>query len=384
MLDSSGTQRNVAKQESFLFFDKMACAAANAEMEKALGNTLGNITLSKNLLEKGENLKAIVANNYYCGAQFLCGDYVFSAEKFGPNPKQKTTPPQEIKRTTDIIVGVEPSAATAYWVKKEMNNADGTRKGGAFAESNFSLYGVPIGAELNFTVGDTTPYCTEILVNYYTFAGERVEVNKKAFAVHEPSPQYAVDVYIITVSAGKIYIRLVKRNSLGPDYPDGYCTIGGFVNAADFVEQALKSEITEEGGKIIGDNKLIELFLGLRNKHGRDPRYMPFTFTDTSGSIVKFGLERGSTAHAVVHFVESLNGELPQFYKGTDIAETVLGRWVEFVHFIEMSNDPLQPEYIPWMDHQEGSKAAIALLISKGLIPKVVIEMLIAKGIIPE
>ena len=348
----------------------MACAAANAEMEKVLKNTLENITLSKNLLEKGENLTASVANNYYCGAKFVCGDYVFSAEKFGPNPKQKTTPPQEIKRTTDIIVGVEPSAATAYWVKKEMNNADGTRKGGAFAESNFSLYGVPLGAELNFTVGDTTPYCTEIVVNYYTtLKGERVEVNKKAFAVHDPSPQYAVDVYIITFVGGKLYIRLVKRNSLGPDYPDGWCIIGGFLNAADFVEKSLQSEITEEGGKVIGINKLIELFLGLRNKHGRDPRYMPFTFTDTSGSVVKFGLDRGSTAHAVVHFVESLNGELPKLLKATDFEEIVSGRWVEVVDFIAMSNDPLQPEYIPWMDHQEGCKDAITLLIAKGLIP---------------
>ena len=330
------------------------------------------------VLSKLSKITVVVVDIIYCGVIVKATNpdgshYYFAIELWPQNAKQNTRPvddkptPMKWPDRSNVV----KAEAEAYWVAPIMNNANGTRKGGAFALANLGLrpkgkdVGIWIGSVLEIEILDNTDFNTQVMVRH----GEAEPF--KAFACATASPQFAVDTYIICRHKGKLYIRVIKRAAApGPDYPEGYATIGGFLNGGMTVEAGRASELSEEGGIIIGDNRIIVIELGERNTPGREPRYMPFSYLNASGELITFGCERGSTADAVIHFVIPKDKtQLPRLAKATDEAEVVNGEWVPVDEFLSWSNDPTAPEhYVPWIDHQAGARDAVAKLTEIGLI----------------
>ena len=319
------------------------------------------------LFQTGDSLTVKIVNIIYCGviAVYTFGDktYWFSLEKFPQNPKQNTLPPQNIERKPDFdLSGFTHDEALAYWIDPTLNNADGTRKGGAFSAANFGLHtAATLNSELLARVTATSGH--NITVELTAPNGETF----KAFASHNPSPQYAVDTVILTINKGQFYVRVITRAAAGPDYPNGKAIIGGFLDGNKTVEQGRNQELTEEGGNVIGMNRTWEYFLGERNEDGRDPRYKPFTYTASDGSLITFGYDRGSTAHAVAHVVvpNKPSDDLPKLANATDTAEVVGGAWIPCDQFLKMSNDPADADYVPWIDHQKVVKYAVDYVTTK-------------------
>ena len=313
-------------------------------------------------------LSAVVVDVYYCGVvvkvTFEGKTFFFSIELFPQNPKQKTQPVSLLNAIEEYPDhgNVDMNEALTYWTSNVEKNADGSRKGGAFAEANFSLKGIPIGAHLKVWIVENTKINTIVMVTYglNTF---------KAYACARPSPQFAVDTYIMCFHKGVLYIRVVKRAAAGPDYPGAWAIIGGFLNGGHTVAQGRAAEMEEEGGIVIGDIRLIVCDMGERSTPGREPRYMPFSYKNAAGEIVTFGCERGSTANAVVHFVIPKDTtQLPRLAKATDEAEIVKGEWKPLSEFLAISNDPADGDYVAWLDHQAGARDAADLLRQRNLV----------------
>jgi ADP-ribose pyrophosphatase YjhB (NUDIX family) len=322
---------------------------------------------SSALFKTGDSFTVKIVNITYCGviAEYTFGDktYWFSMEKFPQNPKQNTLPPQDIERKPDFdLTGFTHDEALAYWVSAYLYNADGTRKGGAFSAANFGLHpAAQLNTELFAKVTATSAHNITLELTALD------DVTFKAYACHNPSPQYAVDTVILTIHKGQFYVRVIKRAAAGPDYPNGFAIIGGFLDGNKTVEQGRNQELTEEGGNVIGMNRTWEYFLGERNEDGRDPRYKPFTYTTSDGDMVTFGYDRGSTAHAVAHVVVPCepSDDLPKLAKATDTAEVVGGVWFTVDEFLAMSNDPADQQYVPWIDHQKVVKYAVEYVTTK-------------------
>jgi hypothetical protein len=330
--------------------------------------------------EKTPLLPVEVVDIIYCGVvvKAINADgevFYFVIEQWPQNTKQNTKPVDDSAADAPWPdrSKVDMKKARAYWTSHVEKNADGTRKGGAFSEANFSLKGIPMGAILDIEFVKVSDINHEVMVHY----GDAEPF--KAFACAKPSPQYAVDTYIVCFHKGKLYIRAILRagaSSKGPDYYNGLGIIGGFLNGGLTVAQGRAAELLEEGGIVIGDTRVIVLNLGERSTRGRDPRYMPHSYVDAeTGDIVYFGVERGSTADAVVHFVISNDPDtLPRLAKATDEAEVVKGEWMLLSEFLAKSNDPAAGEYVAWLDHQAGARDAARLLVEEGLVPSAVIE----------
>ena len=311
-----------------------------------------------------------VVDIIYCGVVVKATNsigqtFYFPIDAFPQNAKQNTKPVDDTAATEawPDHSNVDMAEAADYWGSALETNADGTRKGGAFAKANFSLKGIPIGATLNVEIVKNTDINTEVLVHY----GDAVPF--KAYACAKPSPQFAVDTYIMCLFQGELYIRLIKRAAAGPDYPSAWAIIGGFLNGGMTVAQGRAAELQEEGGIVIGDNTIKVIELGERNAHGREPRYMPFSYKNAAGDIVTFGCERGSTANAVVHFVIPKDAtKLPRLAKATDEDEVVKGEWWQVKNFLTWSNDPANEPYVAWCDHQAGARAAVEKLREQKLM----------------
>ena len=316
------------------------------------------------ILSKASRLVVRVVDVFYCGvvgkATNANGEpFNFSLEKFRQNPNQGTKPVDDAPATEPWPdrSNVEMDKALDYWLAHIEKNADGTRKGGAFAKANFSLNGIPIGAEFEVEILENTAFNTEVLVHYGGAAPF------KAYACAKPSPQYAVDTYIICLFQGELYIRLIKRADAGPDYPSARAIIGGFLNGDLSVDQGRDAELNEEGGIVLGDNRIREINLPERTDEWRDPRYTPSSYLNSAGEIVTFGCKRGSTANAVVHFVSPKDTtQLPRLAEATDKAEVVTGEWIPVADFLAMSNDPAAGVYVAWLDHQAGARDAVEKL----------------------
>jgi ADP-ribose pyrophosphatase YjhB (NUDIX family) len=310
-------------------------------------------------------IETVVADIIYCGVIVKAindkGEfYYFSIEKYPQNTKQNTKPVDDTGATEEYPErrNVNHGEALDYWTANIEKNADGTRKGGAFAKANFSLKDIPIGATLNVEILKNTDYNTTVMVRH----GDAEPF--EAYACAKPSPQYAVDTYIMCFYKGQTYIRLIQRAKAGPDYPNARAIPGGFLNGGMTVDQGRAAELQEEGGIIIGNNVVKVIELGERNAPGREPRYMPFTYRNAAGELITFGCERGSTANAVIHFVINKDGKLPRLAPGTDEdeVEVVKGEWVLVNEFLSWSNDPASDDYVAWMDHQDGARAGIEKL----------------------
>jgi ADP-ribose pyrophosphatase YjhB (NUDIX family) len=315
------------------------------------------------VLPKLTKITVVVADIIYCG---VIGEaineegkpFYFSIENYPQNTKQNTKPVDDTGATEAYPdrSNVDHEKALSYWISNDKNNADGTRKGGAFAKANFSLKCIPIGATLNVEIIKNTDYNTTVMVRHGDAAFE-------AYACAKPSPQYAVDTYIMCLYKDQMYIRLIQRAKAGPDYPNAWAILGGFLNGGMTVDQGRAAELQEEGGIIIGNNVVKVIELGERNAPGREPRYMPFTYRNAAGELITFGCERGSTANAVIHFVISNDpSQLPRLAKATDEDEVVKGEWVLVNKFLSLSNDPASDDYVAWMDHQDGARAGIEKL----------------------
>jgi len=314
-------------------------------------------------------LEVVVVEVLYCGvvvkATYGGKTIYFAIELFPQNPKQKTKPVSHLDATEvwPDRNNVDMAEARAYWISSAENNADGSRKGGAFAEGNFSLKGIPIGAELKVEIIKNTDINTVVMVSY----GDMVPF--KAYACATPSPQFAVDTYIMCLHQGELHIRVIKRAAAGPDYPGAWAIIGGFLNGDHTVAKGREAELEEEGGIVIGDNIVKVIEMGERNTPGREPRYMPFSYKNAAGEIITFGCERGSTANAVVHFVIPKDTtQLPRLAKATDDAEVVKGEWKLLSDFLAISNDPADGDYVAWLDHQAGARDAADLLRQHNLV----------------
>lgn len=317
-----------------------------------------------NLLKAGAFVNAVVVDMIYCGVVVEATNaegetFYFAIELFSHNTKQNTKP---VNTTTASEAwpdrsNVNMAEALAYWTSPVEKNADSTRKGGAFAKANFSLNGIPIGATLNIEVLENTDFNTVVMVNH----NHGDEKPFKAFACSKPSPQRAVDTYIMCMFMGVLYIRIATRAAAGPDYPNGSCVPGGFQDAGLNEALARKKENDEEGGVPLAGNIIMPVELGERNAPGREPRFMTFSYTNSDGEIVEFGCVRGSSANAVVHFVisEADPTQLPKFANPTDGKEIVGGTWMPVDEFLAMSNNPAERPYAPWKDHQAGARAAV-------------------------
>ena len=343
-------------------------------------------------------VKYEVVDIYYCGlvvrATYENGKkFYFAIELYAQNSKQKTKPVDDTPATQDWPdrSNVNMDAALVYWTSAVEKNADGTRKGGAFSAANFSLKGIPIGAELSIEFDKATEINHEVKVRY----GDAEPFT--AYACATPSPQCAVDTYIIWFNkcTGKLYIRAIERAAAGPDYPKAWAIPGGFLNAGMTVDQGRAAELKEEGGIVVGNTRVREFELGERNAPGREPRYELFSFENAAGEIVHFGVKRGSTAHAVVHFVtvaseDKDSTQLPRLAKATDEKEVVGGQWMLLSEFLAMSNNPTgaadaagaagaagaaDHKYVAWLDHQAGARAAADLLVEKGIVPKSALDL---------
>lgn len=326
-----------------------------------------------------------VADIIYCGVVVKYtnpkgGVQYYSIEKFPQNPKQQT---QSLESTDDIITeypdrtNVDNDEVLAYWVANSEKNGDGSRKGGAFAKANFSLNGIGIGEQLEIEILKHNPHNTEVMVRRH--GAEPF----KAFACTKPSPQFAVDTYIMSVYIGKLYVRLIKRaasgptssvgipgsiSASGPDYPNGWAIIGGFLDGAKTVLQGRENELREEGGILIGKNLVSVIEMDERCERGREPRYMPFSYVNAAQQVVTFGYERGSFANSVIHFVNSHDGSLPRLSLATDTDEVIKGEWILLSEFLAYSNDPAADRYVPWMDHQKGARDAAELLVQMDVV----------------
>jgi len=314
-----------------------------------------------------------VVDIIYCGVIVKATNshdktFYFAIEQWPQNTKQNTKPVDDAPATEawPDRSNVNMEEAFAYWTSPVEKNADGTRKGGAFSVANFSLKGIPIGAQLKIEILENTDINTVVMVRY----GDAEPF--KDYACATPSPQFAVDTFIMCLYKSKLHIRVIKRAGAGPkgpDYPNAWAIIGGFLNGGQTVAQGRAAELKEEGGIVIGNNTVWEFELGERNTPGREPRYMPFSYLNSAGEIVQFGCVRGSTAHAVVHFVQSKNpDELPRLAKATDADEVVKGVWMPFDDFLAISNNPAADEYVAWKDHQAGALDAAHLLVKEGRI----------------
>lgn len=289
----------------------------------------------------------------------------FVIELFPQNAKQGTKPLSHLDaiESWPVRSNVDMADALAYWTSNIEKNTDGSRKGGAFAEANFALKGIPIGAKLKVEIIQNTEINTIVMVSH----GDAAPF--KAYACARPSPQFAVDTYIMCRHRDNIYIRAIKRAPAGPDYPGAWAIIGGFLNGGQTVEQGRMAELKEEGGIVIGDNIVKVIEMGERNTPGREPRYMPFSYKNAAGEIITFGCERGSTANAVVHFVIPKDTtQLPRLAKATDEAEVVKGEWKLLSDFLAMSNNPADGDYVAWLDHQAGARDAAELLRQHNLV----------------
>jgi hypothetical protein len=333
-------------------------------------STASTISTQTGLFQIGDSFTFKIVNIIYCGviAVYTFGEntFWFSLEKFPQNPKQNTLPPQDIERKPEFdISGFTHEEALAYWVNHTMNNSNGTRKGGAFSAANFGLH-------------TTATINSELFARVIAISGHNITVELtnpngdtfKAYACHNPSPQYAVDTVILTINKGQFYVRVITRaaaSASGPDYPNGKAIIGGFLDGNKTVEQGRNQELTEEGGNVIGMNRTWEYFLGERNEDGRDPRYKPFTYTASDGKMVTFGYDRGSTAHAVTHVVIPCepSDDLPKLAKATDTDEVVAGTWFPIDEFLKLSNDPADLHYVPWIDHQKVVAYAVEYVTTK-------------------
>ena len=328
-------------------------------------------------------VKYEVVDIIYCGVIVRAtrenGETFYIAiEQWAQNLKQKTKPVDDTPATEawPDRSNVDMDEARAYWTSRVEKNADGTRKGGAFSAANFSLKGIPIGAELLLEFVKATEINHEVTVRY----GDAEPFT--AYACATPSPQYAVDTYIICFDkyTRKLYIRVIQRAAAGPDYPKAWAIIGGFLNGGMTVAQGHAAEQEEEGGIVIGDTRVHVFELGERNAPGREPRYELFSFKNAAGEIVHFGVKRGSTAHAVVHFVtvaseDKDSTQLPRLAKATDEDEVVKGEWMPVSEFLAMSNDPAASAYVAWLDHQAGARDAVALLVKEGMVPESVLDL---------
>lgn len=317
----------------------------------------------------GTILKVVVVDVIYCGVvvkiTYDGKPMYFVIELFPQNPKQKTKPVSQLDaiQTWPDRSNVNMDDLRAYWISSAENNADGSRKGGAFAEGNFSFKGIPIGAKLTVEIVENTKINTIMMVSY----GDMVPF--KAYACATPSPQFAVDTYIMCLHQGELHIRVIKRADAGPDYPCAWAIIGGFLNGGQTVTQGREAELKEEGGIVIGDNIVKVIEMGERNTPGREPRYMPFSYKNAAGEIITFGCERGSTANAVLHFVISKDTtQLPRLAKATDEAEVVKGEWKLLSDFLAISNNPADGDYVAWLDHQAGARDAADLLRQHNLV----------------
>ena len=314
-------------------------------------------------------LEVEVVDVIYCGVvvktTYGGKTIYFAIELFPQNAKQGTKPVSHLDATEawPDRSNVNMDEARAYWISSTEKNADGSRKGGAFAEANLSLKGIPIGAELNVEIIQNTDINTVVMVSN----GDAKPF--KAFACAKPSPQFAVDTYIMCRYQGELHIRVIKRQAAGPDYPGAWAIIGGFLNGGHTVTQGRAAELEEEGGIVIGDNRVIVIEMGERNTPGREPRYMPFSYENTDGELITFGCERGSTANAVVHLVIPKDPcQLPRLAKATDEAEVVKGEWMPLPDFLAISNDPASGDYVAWRDHQAGARDAADLLRQHNLV----------------
>jgi hypothetical protein len=325
------------------------------------------------VLSKLTKITVVVADIIYCGVIVKAinekGEfYYFSIEKYPQNTKQNTKPVDDTGATEeypDRSNVDNDEALLAYWTANIEKNADGTRKGGAFAKANFSLNSIPIGATLNVEIIKNTDYNTTVMVRHGDAAFE-------AYACAKPSPQYAVDTYIMCVYQSIPMLRIIERapaGPKGPDFPDGLAIVGGYLNGGMTVDQGRAAELKEEGGILIGENRILVFDLGERNEHGREPRYMPFSYLNGSGQVITFGCDRGSTANAVIHFViPNDDTKLALLADGTDTKEVIKGKWVPLSEFLAYSNDPAADKYVPWMDHQKGARAAMEMLIEHKLM----------------
>jgi hypothetical protein len=293
----------------------------------------------------------------------------FAIELFPQNDKQNTKPVDDTKATEAYPdrSNVVMAEALAYWISAKAYNADGTPKSGSFAEANLSLKKIPIGAILYVTIVNNTKINTEVMVQY----GD--DAPFKAYACAKPSPQFAVDTYIICLFNGELYIRLIQRAAAGPDFPSAWAIIGGFLDGGMTVDQVRLNEMMQEGGIVRGDNRVIVIELGERNEHGREPRYMPFSYMNRDGKKVTFGCERGSTANAALHLVIPNDAsKLPHLAKATDEAEVVKGEWVKVKEFLKWGNNPANivagHPYVAWRDHQKGALAAVEKLCELKLV----------------
>lgn len=322
-----------------------------------------------NLLEAGKLIVEVV-DIIYCGVVVKATNaegktFYFAIDRYPHNIMQDTKP---VDTTTAPEAwpdrsNVDMDAALAYWIARVEKNANGTRKGGAFAEDNFSLKGIPIGATLKLEIIKNTDIDTVVMVHY----GELAPF--QAYACSIPSPQRAVDVYTIAIVNNNVYIRVVTRAPHGPDYPGADCTIGGMLNGGCTVKAVIAAEMREEGGVVLGDNLVRMFYLGERNDPGRDPRFMPFTYLNPEGAIVEFGCNRGSSSDAVVQFViPNVSTVFPWLAKATDTKEIVGGTWMPIEDFLVMSNDPAETHYVAWTDHQAGARAALEKLEKLKLI----------------
>lgn len=325
--------------------------------------------VSSKLLDQRVILICEVIDILYCGVIVKAAIdgviFYFVIEKYPQNPMQGTKPvdASSTKACCPSRSNVVKEEAQAYWISNVKNNADGTRKGGAFALANFSLKeDIFIGSKLKVEIVRNTDINTEVLVSH----GDAPPF--KAYACVNASPQFAVDTYIMCLHKFVLYIRVIKRAAAGPDFPGGWAIIGGFVNGGQTVDQSRREELRQEGGMVIGDNTVKVLELGERNSYGRETRYMPFTYVNAAGELITFGCERGSTANAVVHFVIPTDTtQLPHLAEATDKAEVVKGEWMPLSDFLAMSNDPAAGDYVAWPDHQAGARDAAELLKARNL-----------------
>lgn len=187
-----------------------------------------------------------VVDIIYCGVVVRATNtkgktFYFAIEQWPQNTKQNTKPVDDTPATEawPDRSNVDMAEARAYWLAHVEKNADGTRKGGAFSEANFSLKGIPIGAELEVEILKNTDINTEVMVHY----GDAEPF--KAYACATPSPQYAVDTYIMCFHDGKPYIRVIKRAGAGPkgpDYHTAWAIIGGFLYGGQTVAQGRAAE----------------------------------------------------------------------------------------------------------------------------------------------
>lgn len=357
------------------------------------GSGSGNGSISSSAkrtsLNSSPSITGTINKISYCAFSVILHDEdgnntkkVVYVQKFPPAGGTKIPDLSTESTSEELKVDPETKATlTTFWSSNEDRQVNGNWKGGAWGTGNL-LTTDPAWCTGGF-IGDTVTI-TIVKQGIIKFNGGKpltgdiipgtedqalsctVDILGKSFGGYVTDnimPQKANDVlFIYKNSEGKKFIKMLKRG-VGPnvDMParmmpgaGEHLEPGKDVKLKAGVLRAVQEEI---GIPVSTLSNCYLINLGVFEDDGRDPRYWMYS-AEQDGSIIEFGMKRGSSSQAFVIYYESESGAEPAEGNPLDTEEVNKKWWHPF------TADILELPEKDWMiiDHKKIVERALPAL----------------------